>query len=162
MLCPSMPILPQQSSQNFCMFRVAKKLPHPFQLPFCWRPGGYAPSLIPADTDHHPLSGLGWTDPNVWLHKRDKFLPLNQDTITHPSTNRARCRATALMTTSHFHNAEPASGCIAHGTFHSRHEMCQLCCYCSPGLNILDHYTLRWNGCHLSNVSMGWCGESHL
>ena len=46
--CPS---LPQQSAQNFCLFRVAKKLPHPLW----WRPGHiplcpHAPPLLPTES----------------------------------------------------------------------------------------------------------------
>ena len=35
--------LPQQSSQNVCIFCVAKNYRTPFRCPLCWRPGAHAP-----------------------------------------------------------------------------------------------------------------------
>ena len=40
MICLSMPI---SVAQNVCIFYVAKKLPHLFRHPLCWRPRAYAP-----------------------------------------------------------------------------------------------------------------------
>jgi len=42
--CPS---LPHQSPQNFCIFRVAKKLSHPIRCPSLLAPGAHAPSHYP-------------------------------------------------------------------------------------------------------------------
>ena len=55
----------------------------------------------------HPLSaptheGMpGWVDVGRWLHTEinDRHQELNQDTVTHPSTNRARRRLTSLIET---------------------------------------------------------------
>ena len=45
--CPS---LPQQSSQNFCIFRVAKITSPPFGAPISWRPGAHIPCPLLAAT----------------------------------------------------------------------------------------------------------------
>ena len=40
---PQCPFLPQQNSQNCCIFRVAKNYCTSFRRPLCWHPGTYAP-----------------------------------------------------------------------------------------------------------------------
>ena len=51
---------------------------------------------------HLPTKGWpSWVDLGGWLHTEinDPHWELNPDTVTHPSTNRARCRWTLLIET---------------------------------------------------------------
>jgi len=51
MICPFMPILPQQSSQNFLHISCRKKITAPLSAsPFYWRPGGICFLPLPATT----------------------------------------------------------------------------------------------------------------
>jgi len=62
----------------------------------------------PAAEHHRPLAGThftvprrveGWVDLGCWLHTEIKYRlrESNPDTVTHPSTNRARRRVTSLI-----------------------------------------------------------------
>jgi len=88
-----------QRYRVYSSLQLASPLQKLVRIAPCYLPPGRGdiPALTPAEAGTRfsdPRAMQGWVDLVGWLHTEMVYLP---ETVTHPSTNRARCRVTSFV-----------------------------------------------------------------